>query len=62
MLSPEQGARTTLYVATSPEVENVSGRYFVKSQRKQPRKAALNREAARQLWQLSEQLTGVTYS
>ncbi len=62
MLSPEQGAQTTLYVATSPEVENVSGRYFVKSQRKQPRKAALDREAARQLWQLSEQLTGVTYS
>jgi len=62
MLSPEQGAQTTLYVATSPEVDNVSGRYFVKSQRKQPRKAALNREAARQLWQLSEQLTGVTYS
>jgi NAD(P)-dependent dehydrogenase (short-subunit alcohol dehydrogenase family) len=39
MLSPEQGARTTVYVATSPELEGVSGRYFARSQRKQPRKS-----------------------
>lgn len=61
ILNPEQGARTSVYLASSPEVEGVSGQYFARSKPKQPRRAALDREAARRLWQISEQLTGVTY-
>src|ERR1700726_3724929 len=34
LLTPEQGAQTTLYLATSPQVDQVTGKYFVKSQEK----------------------------
>jgi retinol dehydrogenase-12 len=59
-LSPQQGAQTPLYVATSPEVEAVTGRYFVKCQVQVPAGAARDAETARRLWAVSEQLTGLT--
>ncbi|HXR65827.1 MAG TPA: SDR family oxidoreductase [Ktedonobacteraceae bacterium] len=54
--SVEQGAQTTLYLATSPEVEGVSGKYF--SNRKETRSSNISYdEATRQrLWQVSEEL------
>jgi retinol dehydrogenase 12 len=56
-LSPEEGAKTTIYLATSPEVEGVSGKYFVKELAVQPSPASLDQEAARRLWEISEQMT-----
>jgi NAD(P)-dependent dehydrogenase (short-subunit alcohol dehydrogenase family) len=56
-LSPERGARTQLYLATSPEVEGVSGRYFARSREAQSRRASLDRETQRRLWEQSETLT-----
>jgi NAD(P)-dependent dehydrogenase (short-subunit alcohol dehydrogenase family) len=58
-LSPAKGARTSLYLASSPEVEDVSGRYFVKCKPRQPRRWARDPDAARRLWQVSEQLVGL---
>ncbi len=58
MLSPEQGARTSIYLASSPEVATVSGSYFVNCR---PRKSSPNsydRTAQSRLWALSEELTG----
>jgi NAD(P)-dependent dehydrogenase (short-subunit alcohol dehydrogenase family) len=61
-LSPAKGARTSVYLASSPEVEGVSGKYFVKCVAKSPRRWAQDDEAARRLWQVSEQLTGLAPS
>ncbi|HXN59501.1 MAG TPA: SDR family oxidoreductase, partial [Acidimicrobiales bacterium] len=58
-LSPAKGARTSVYLASSPEVAGVSGEYFVKCKPRRPRKQAQNADAARRLWQVSEQLVGL---
>ena len=58
-MSPEKGAQTSLYLATSPEVANVSGQYFINSKPARPSTAAQDKEVARRLWQVSEQLTGL---
>ena len=57
--SVDQGAQTTLYLATSPQVEGVSGKYF--SNRKETRSSSRSYdEATRQrLWQISEELIQV---
>ncbi len=57
-LSPEKGAETSTYLATSPDVEGVSGRYFVQCKPAEPTSAGRDDEAARRLWEVSEQLTG----
>jgi NAD(P)-dependent dehydrogenase (short-subunit alcohol dehydrogenase family) len=55
-ISPEKGAATSLYLASSPDVEGVTGKYFVKSIPK--RSAALSYDTAlqRQLWEASAKL------
>ncbi len=58
-LSPAKGARTSVYLASSPEVEGISGQYFVKCKPKRPRSWAQDPEAARRLWQVSEELVGL---
>ena len=55
-LTPEKGARTTVYLASSPEVANVTGAYFAKCKQKTPSANARDDEAAEQLWQVSEAL------
>ncbi len=56
MLTPEQGASTGVYLATSNEVANVSGRYFAKSREKKPAAYAQDDAAAKRLWEVSEEL------
>ena len=57
-LTPEEGAQTQLYLATSPEVAHVSGQYF--DNKRPARSAALDDlDGARRLWEISAQLTGV---
>jgi len=58
-LSPAKGARTSVYLASSPEVAEVSGEYFVKCRPRQPRAWGRDPEAARRLWAVSEELTGL---
>jgi NAD(P)-dependent dehydrogenase (short-subunit alcohol dehydrogenase family) len=57
-LTPEKGARTSIYLASSPEVSEVSGKYFVKGKPRLPSKAARDDAAAKRLWQVSEELVG----
>jgi NAD(P)-dependent dehydrogenase (short-subunit alcohol dehydrogenase family) len=55
-ISPERGARTTIYLASSPEVGGVSGGYFFKSKPAMPSKIAQDDDAARRLWNASERM------
>jgi len=58
-LTPAQGAETSIYLASSPDVEGVSGGYFVKRRRQAPTPEASNPGNAAQLWELSARLTGL---
>ena len=60
MLTPEQGARTSIYLASSPEVATVSGTYFVDCRPKKSSPNSYDRAAQSRLWTLSEELTGTT--
>jgi NAD(P)-dependent dehydrogenase (short-subunit alcohol dehydrogenase family) len=59
-LSPAKGARTSIYLATTPDVEGVSGRYFARSKAIASSQASYDEESARRLWDVSEQLTAAT--
>ena len=56
-MTPEEGAQTIIYLAASPEVANVSGRYFVKEKSVPSSKTSYDLEFCRRLWTLSESLT-----
>jgi NAD(P)-dependent dehydrogenase (short-subunit alcohol dehydrogenase family) len=55
-ISSTKGARTSVYLASSPEVEGVSGGYFYKCKPAAPSKVAQDAAAARRLWETSEKL------
>jgi NAD(P)-dependent dehydrogenase (short-subunit alcohol dehydrogenase family) len=59
-LSADQGAETQIYLATSPKVEDVSGKYFVKKKPVSSSKASYDEAAQERLWTLSEEMTGLT--
>jgi hypothetical protein len=56
LLTSEQGAQTTLYLATSPQVEGVTGKYFVKSQEKPSSSRSYDQTVGSRLWEVTEQL------
>jgi NAD(P)-dependent dehydrogenase (short-subunit alcohol dehydrogenase family) len=58
--SEEEGAKTSIFLASSPEVDGVSGKYFddCKDVRSSP--ASYDEEAARELWRVSERLVGAS--
>ena len=58
-LSVEEGAETSVYLASSPEVERVSGEYFYQKQSVPSSKYSYDRAAAGRLWQVSAELTGL---
>ena len=58
-LSPEQGAETLIYLATSGAVEGVTGRYYVKQRPVASSRVSYDQAAAQRLWQLSAELTGL---
>jgi len=53
MKSPEQGADTSVYLASSPEVEGVTGDYFFRRKPRESTAQTRNRELAGRLWKLS---------
>jgi hypothetical protein len=59
LLSPERGADTIVYLASSPDVAGQSGGYYVKRQRREPSAAARDDAAARELWEISQEMTGL---
>lgn len=60
MISPEQGARTSLYLATAPEVERVSGAYFKNLRPGRCSSRSQSRTEAARLWRISEEETGIS--
>lgn len=56
LLTAEKGARTSIYLASSPEVEGVTGKYFADSREKRSNTASHDVDAARRLWDVSEEL------
>lgn len=58
-LSPEQGAQTIIYLASSPDVEGKTGGYYYKSKLDTPTPAAQSDADAARLWDVSKSLSGV---
>jgi retinol dehydrogenase 12 len=56
-IGPEEGARTSVHVASSPDLATVSGRYFVKSRLAAASPASLDAEVAKRLWETSAAMT-----
>ncbi|MFW9902970.1 MAG: SDR family oxidoreductase [Candidatus Thorarchaeota archaeon] len=56
--SPEKGAETSVYLATSPEVNGVTGKYFINKKIKETTDITHNRELAEKLWNVSKKLVG----
>ncbi len=57
-ISPEKGAETSVFLASSPLVEGVSGKYFANKKEKKSAKQSYDESAARRLWDVSARLTG----
>jgi NAD(P)-dependent dehydrogenase (short-subunit alcohol dehydrogenase family) len=57
--SPEKGAETVIYLASSPEVSGVTGRYFSDNKEVRSSEESYNEVTAEQLWQVSARLTGL---
>lgn len=60
MKSNEEGARTSLYCATAPELEGVTGRYYDDEKEREPSALGRDEELARELWERSAEWAGLT--
>jgi retinol dehydrogenase 14 len=60
MKSPAKGADTVVYLASSPDVEGVTGKFFVNRKPRTSNKVSYDTAAAARLWQASEQLVART--
>ena len=58
-ISVPRGAITSVYLASSPDVDGITGQYFYKCQVVGPSSHALDDDAAARLWEISAKLTGV---
>jgi len=59
-LSPEKGAETSIYLASSPQVEQVTGQYFIKKAPVPSSPESYDGAIAGRLWEVSVELTGLT--
>ena len=57
-ISPEQGAKTIIHLASSPDVASISGEYFYKCKIAEPTDAARNDADAKRLWDVSAKIAG----
>jgi retinol dehydrogenase-12 len=55
-ISIEEGAKTSVYLASSDEVKNVTGKYFDKSREKEPSALARDKHLQKELWRVTEEL------
>jgi len=58
-ISPEEGAKTSIYLATSPEIEGVTGKYFAKSIPIRSAPISYDETLQRQLWEESAKLVNL---
>ena len=59
MKSPEKGAETSIYLASSPEVEGLSGGYFIKKAEARSSDVSYDKKLAERLWEASAELTNL---
>lgn len=59
LITPEKGARTQVWLASAPEVEGVTGKYFDKCKEAKPSKVALEAGAPERLWAMSVEMSGL---
>jgi len=59
-ISPERGARTSVYLASSPEVSGISGGYFRNMHRVKLSRKAKDESVQKRLWEVSEKLVGLS--
>jgi retinol dehydrogenase-14 len=57
---PATGARTMIYVASSPDLKGVSGRFFLRQRAKHTKPVTREAEVAEQLWRISAELVGLS--
>ena len=57
---PEQGAETILYLAASPEVQEVTGKYFENRRPVRSSRESYDEATARRVWEISAEMTGLT--
>ena len=60
MRTPEQGAATSIHLATAPELDGVSGQYFANSRPRRSAKRSYDEDVAARLWNVSSELTGIS--
>ena len=60
LLSPERGAETSVYLASSPQVEGVTGKYYDRMREKQSSAESYDQAVAKKLWDESERMTGLS--
>ena len=61
MKTPKKGAKTSIYLASSPEVQNVSGKYFKNRKEAESVEASYDEELAKDLWEVSLTLTNLDF-
>ena len=57
--SPEEGAETSIYLASSPDVENISGKYFFEKKEARSKEITYNESIAERLWNVCADLTNL---
>ncbi len=58
-LSPKEGAETSVYVATSPEIEGLAGKCFAKKKETETSEVSYNVDLQKQLWEITVDLLGL---
>jgi NAD(P)-dependent dehydrogenase (short-subunit alcohol dehydrogenase family) len=60
MLTTDQGAATTIHLASAPDLTNISGRFFARRGPRRSSAASYDQATAAQLWSISAEMTGLT--
>lgn len=58
-VNEDRGAETSIYLASSPDVEGVSGAYYSEGRLSKSKQVSYDTAAQQRLWQISEQMTGI---
>jgi NAD(P)-dependent dehydrogenase (short-subunit alcohol dehydrogenase family) len=61
-LTPEEGADNSIYLASSPEVDGITGQYYIKREPAQSSPESYDAGIAQRLWEVSAELTGVAHT
>lgn len=59
MMSPQKAARAAVYLATAPELENVTGKHFSKGKEEKSSRESYDEYMAERLWEVSSKLAGI---